>query len=166
LSAHTNFSVSSVNSTSISDDWYLDSGATVHLTSRLDWLENFSPDANQQVGIANGTKLKSTGTGKISIPLSSKKTMNAFDVVHVPDLAINLLAVHKIAQEGKTVLFDEQGCRIVNQQLKVNPKNVIATATAVNGLYCLDRLQSHSFAVMSTNFVNLWHRRLGHLNRP
>src|SRR5688572_5737299 len=167
LSAHTNFYVSSVNSTtSTGDDWYLDSGATVHLTSRLDWFESFTPNDSQQVGIANGTKFKSTGTGNISIPLSSKETMTAFDVVHAPDLAINLLAVHKIAKEGKTVLFDEQGCRIINQQLKFNSKNVIATATAVNGLYCLDRQKSHSFAVMSTSVVNLWHRRLGHLNRP
>ena len=166
VSAQTNFSVSSVQPTSMNDDWYLDSGATVHLTSRLDLLKNFSSDSSQEVGIANGTKLKSTGMGTLSIPLSTKKTMEISDVVHVPDLAINLLAVNRIAQEGKTVLFDKKGCRIVNQQVKVNPKSVIGTATEVNGLYRLNCKQSRMFAALSTNSVNLWHRRLGHLNRP
>ena len=75
VSAQTNFSVSLVQPTSMNDDWYLDSGATVHLTSRLDLLKNFSSDSSQEVGIANGTKLKSTGMGTLSIPLSTKKTM-------------------------------------------------------------------------------------------
>src|ERR1700733_3648096 len=165
-SAQTNLSFSSVQPTLMKDDWYLDSGATVHLTSRLDWLKDFSSDSSQEVGIANGMRLKSTGVGKLSIPLSTKKTMEVSDVVHVPELAINLLAVNKIAQEGKTVLFDKEGCSIVNQKIKVNPRNVVGTATVVNGLYRLNCKQSHTFAALSAPSVNLWHRRLGHLNRP
>lgn len=67
------------------------------------------------------------------------------NVGHVPDLAVNLLAVNIIAEKNsRTVLFDETGCRVVNQQVKVDLKSVIGTASGVNGLY---RLESESFAI-------------------
>lgn len=70
----------------------------VHLTSRFDWFKNFSPDRSQRFGIANGTKLKNTGTWKTSIPWSTIKNIDALNVGHVPDLAVNLLAVNIIAE--------------------------------------------------------------------
>jgi len=87
-SASTNFAALSLNSvtTDISDiskEWFLDSGATSHLTANRDWIKDFRSEPDHEVGIANGTKLVSTGSGVVSIPLTTGHTMDAQDVVHV-----------------------------------------------------------------------------------
>jgi len=160
----TNFAALTVTTSANCTDWFLDSGATSHLTSNRDWLKEFAAESNQEVGIANGTTLPYTGSGMISIPLQTGCTMDAQDVVHVPYLSLNLLSVHKIVSHGRSVIFDKSGCKIVDKQLNVNPKCVLGTATQVNGMYRLNCRQSNSFVAESSGVTNLWHRRLGHLN--
>ena len=161
----TNFAALSLTTPAISTDWFLDSGATAHLTSNRNWLKEFAPESNKEVGIANGTKLFSTGSGVVSILLQTGCTMDAQDVLHVPDLSLNLLSVHKIVRHGRSVIFDKNGCRIVDKELEVNSKCVLGTATQVNGMYRLDCQQPSSFVAETSGVTtNLWHCRLGHLN--
>lgn len=48
-------------------DWYIDSGASVHLTARKDWLLNEqSPDLSEIV-VANKTKIPVTSAGDVQI---------------------------------------------------------------------------------------------------
>jgi len=71
--------------------------------------------------------------------------MDAHDVVHVPDLKLNLLSVHKIVSQGnRCMISDVNGCRLVNKQIQVSPKCVLATGTQINGMYCLNCNQSCS----------------------
>ena len=88
-----------------SEDWYLDTGATSHLCSSKDVMKDFVPNNANCVKIADGTMLQSAGVGKIPILLKTKNTMDAKDVLYVPDLSINLLAVSKIAQFGRIFLL-------------------------------------------------------------
>ena len=122
---------------------------------------------DDEVGVANGTKLASTGSGVVPIPLASGYTMDAHDVVHVPDLKLNLLSVSKIVGRGnRTMIFNVNGCQLVNKQIQVNPKSVLATGTQTNGMYCLNRNQSCSCSaeLEKPAITNLWHRRFGHLS--
>ena len=109
--------------------------------------------------------LQSAGVGKIPIFLKTKNTMDAKDVLYVPDLSINLLAVSKIAQFGRSVIFDQHGCKIVDKVMKVPQKSILGTATWVNGLYVLDVEKTTSYFTNTSQNGNIWHRRLGHLNR-
>ena len=58
------------------------------------------------VKIADGKMLQSAGVGKFPILLNTKKTMDAKDVLYVSDMSINILAVSKIAQFERSVIFD------------------------------------------------------------
>ena len=169
-SASTSFaalSLASVTTSSVANEWFLDSGATSHLTAKREWINDFVSKPDDEVGIANGTKLASTGSGVVSIPLASGYTMDAHDVVHVPDLKLNLLSVSKIVGQGnRTMIFDVNGCQLVNKQIQVNPRSVLATGTQTNGMYCLNRNQSClcSAELEKPATTNLWHRRFGHLS--
>ncbi|KFD63371.1 hypothetical protein M514_24458 [Trichuris suis] len=146
-----------------SDDWFLDSGATTHLSRRNDWLEKYNRDKSNTVGIANGSQIRSTGCGTVKIPLATKKTMVAKDVHHAPELAVNLLSVSRIASHGKSLIFDINGCRIVDIPIRVPQSHVLGTASQHQGLYRLDR--PVQFGLLAGQPHDLWHRRLGHLSR-
>ena len=88
-----------------SEDWYLDIGETSHLCSGKDVMKDFVPNNANCVKIADGTMLQSAGVGKIPILLKTNNTIYAKDVLYVPDLPINLLAVSKIAQFGRSVIL-------------------------------------------------------------
>ena len=74
-----------------SEDWYLDAGATSHLCSSKDVMKDFVLNNANCVKIADGTMLQSADVGKIPILLKTKNTMDAKDVLYVPDLSINLI---------------------------------------------------------------------------
>ena len=146
-----------------SEDWYLDTGATSHFCSSKDIMNDFVPNNANCVKIADGTMLQSASVGKIPILLKTKNTMNAKDVLYVPDLSINLLAVSKFAQFGRSVIFDQHGCKIVDRVMKVPQKSILGTE--VNGLYVLDVEKTTSYFKNTSSNGNIWHRILGHLNR-
>ena len=81
-----------------SEDWYLDTGATFHFCLSKDVMNGFVPN--------------NANCGKITILLKTKNTLDAKDVLYVSDLSINLLAVSKIAQFSRCVIFDQHGCKI------------------------------------------------------
>lgn len=50
--------------------WYVDSGASQHMTPRRDWFVNLKPKDSVSVTVANGERINCEGFGDISIPLS------------------------------------------------------------------------------------------------
>jgi hypothetical protein len=62
--------------TASSDDRFLDSGATTHLTSCGDLIRNYCADTKSDVSVANGNLLHSAGKGTVEIPLSTNLVMD------------------------------------------------------------------------------------------
>lgn len=98
------------------------------------------------------------GESLVTIPESSVTISN---ISYAPDLAVNLLSVSEICSEGNTVEFSSQGCKIFN------PKGqLLVTGRVENGLY---KLNAKTTAVANAvakggSSIELWHRRLAHLN--
>lgn len=96
----THFAATSFAGTASSDDRFLDSGGTTHLTSCGDLIRNYCADTKSDVSVANGNLLHSAGKGTVEIPLSTNLVMDAKNVLHVPDLSLNLLSIASIAKYG------------------------------------------------------------------
>lgn len=173
-----------------SNVWYVDSGATCHMTNNKNILQNYVVDTPRLVTVANNQRLQSEGHGDVELLLKGHKTTTKIhEVVYVPGLSTNLISVGKMTAKGLEVHFDTQKCYINYG------KNVIASATMINGVYQMDiaRQQArkeNELAVVcqsadsrdplkstegqQAEAVNLcavkptqtlWHRRLCHLNR-
>lgn len=172
-----------------SNAWHVDSGATCHMTNNKSLLKNYVMDSPRLVTVANKQKMRSVGHGDVELFLKgNKQTTTLSEVIFVPDLSTNLLSVSKITAKGLRVHFDTHNCSIYCGD------KVIANATKVNGVYQLDtesqqtseaiqlavKVEGESLAAMSTTegqraeaanlsgagpSQELWHRRLGHLNR-
>lgn len=98
--------------------------------------------------------MKVKSIGDTALDLHEDVTLN--NVLHVPDLGVNLLSVSKIVEKGNTVFFNSNGCTIKNTEGKV-----VAQVKADKGVY---KLSEKSENCMMAYDSYTWHRRLGHLN--
>ena len=130
--------------------WYIDSGATNHMTGQREWMETFS-SRNIKVTIASGDVLNCTGIGNVR--LSNDVVLT--DVLYVPKLSVNLISVSELVRKGSEVRFDVNSCTISNLC------NRVLTAKDVGGVYKLDICNLR--ANLSVSKVT-WHQRLGHLS--
>jgi len=77
-------------------DWNADTGATSHMTPHRHWLRNYSPKC-VPIKLADNTVVYSAGVGSVVfLPTLEGKRGRAvefFNVLHVPQLRNNLLAV-------------------------------------------------------------------------
>ncbi|KAJ0172070.1 hypothetical protein K1T71_012043 [Dendrolimus kikuchii] len=114
-----------------SNTWYVDSGATSHMTNNKDLYISFLPIEPVPVNVANGDKLSAIGVGKVKVNLKTgEKTIS--HVFYVPSLVGSLLSVSALTKKGFNVKFNKKGCIILSG------RTVIATATHVNNVYQLD----------------------------
>jgi len=80
--------------TKINEEWYIDSGASNHMTGNKNWLTNYREAAGQEVTVADDRKLYSAGIGDVIINLKNQTEPRTIaDVTYVPNLSTNLLSV-------------------------------------------------------------------------
>ncbi|HVX00073.1 MAG TPA: hypothetical protein VHA52_06550 [Candidatus Babeliaceae bacterium] len=153
------------------NDWFLDSGASVHLSGNRDWFQDFKAIPGVSIHIGDGRVLNATGYGNIpvKVPLGSKVIRGMIHrVLYVADAAVNLLSVSKMTDSGLVVTFSGEVATICDKSGKT-----LALAVKEAG----SRLYRLSFQVASGNVAGgyltysnassvakLWHERLGHLN--
>ena len=100
-----------------SNDSFVDSGATDHMSCDKDsFTVHHSLDRPKPIYLDYSSVVNANGMGMIRIG----DKVNLFNVLHVPDLDINLLSVDMVLQQDYDVLFSGDGCTI-----KQGNKNII-----------------------------------------
>ncbi|UYV72786.1 hypothetical protein LAZ67_10000706 [Cordylochernes scorpioides] len=87
--------------------WFLDSGATEHMTSNRLKLTN-TKSISTSVEMANNEKIKVSEMGDVTIKLGYEygcETLFLENVLYVPELDGNILSVGRIEEKGNKVLF-------------------------------------------------------------
>ncbi|KAJ8886904.1 hypothetical protein PR048_013116 [Dryococelus australis] len=152
----------------------LDSGATNHIVVRS--LEEYMSEIRMLPHIiviksTNGGEMIATRAGKFMGDYGSGTI--SFEAFIVPGLKNNMLSVSEIIQKSCTVVFSKEKVTIMGRGgkhyiecekghlnlflLKLNPM-------AENTKYTIGCQEFGE--IISTSETSLWHRRLGHLNRP
>lgn len=143
-------------------DWYIDSGATSHMSNRKDWYATMSSHVTP-ITVANKEQLLSHGKGTVNIHISDSVNKIS-DVLYIPGLATNLLSVSNLVKKGFDVLFTSKGASIIQSGGCQVTGSVIATGSNHKGIYRLDLSSSQALYSSTKESAMLWHRRLGHLN--
>jgi hypothetical protein len=149
-----------------SNNWYIDSGASAHYTMRDDWMISNHKSNAREITVANNSKLKVISSGIVNVNVNNSGSSNIIPInnVHfVPNLAANLLSVSQLVKKNFSVIFDKNGCRIVDAD-----GDVCATAKMINDVYKLDLCKTNNNQCFLTKAINentLWHQRLGHMNQ-
>ncbi|KAG5866933.1 hypothetical protein JTB14_019780 [Gonioctena quinquepunctata] len=96
------------------DDWYVDFGASGHLTVNSDWLTNVSENLElQDIITANNQRLSVSCVGDINIVTVVNRNSHDITITNamcVPGLTTNLLSVGKLIDNGNKVNFEENCC--------------------------------------------------------
>ena len=128
--------------------------------------------------IADGNTVQIIGRGTVEmewlLPDGSTNNMFLEDVLHVPGLTCGLFSISQATRKGLDVVFSRDSCKIISK------KKVIGSAPKVNNTYLLSASQptakitiliQQNIRALSTSLifnkeaVELWHRRIGHLNK-
>ncbi|PKU59088.1 Retrovirus-related Pol polyprotein from transposon TNT 1-94 [Dendrobium catenatum] len=149
-------------------EWFLDSGASSHLTSDPTNVLHPQPyHGSTQVTLGNGNTIPihTTGKGILPTPAGSLKLSH---LNLVPNLAFNLLSVHKLTSDNNCdITFSSSGYTIKDRKTQCP----LLTGPCINGLYPLQlkgspQDKNKQLALLSIQHVpDLWHRRLGHPSR-
>lgn len=94
------------SSISNEQEWYIDSGASNHMTAHTSLMRDKVSSCVGDIIVANNTKMKVDGVRKISLSIK-KSQIEINDVLHVPQLAVNLLSVSKIAEATQLFLKEK-----------------------------------------------------------
>lgn len=159
-----NFSaVFSATSAIYNANWYVDSGASMHMTKHRDWLyDEISPPV-QSINVADNKTLIVKGCGKVNIHIKEKdgteRKIQVRNVLYIPDLATNLLSVSQMTKNGCEVKFYNNDCKIYK-----NNKEILS-AKSHNNMYIINTEQNCALMSISNEQKPfLWHQRMGHLN--
>ena len=147
--------------------WYIDSGASRHMTGVRDCFTEFSSSAvEMSVILGDDSVVRAVGTGTVGFERESQAPLLITDVLHVPGLKKNLISVSSIEDKGFDVLFTDG-------QVLMYPKGSSVTSAKVIGvregrlyrfLFQPCRALSHTVATSDSDLCELWHRRMAHLH--
>lgn len=149
--------VANITSKYVNDDeWVVDSGATDHITHRIDILENRTKNNYERpVIIPNGDTVPVEGRGDYTLPGGDKIEA----VLYIPKFKCNLLSVSRLSKDLQcAVTFFPDFC--VMQGLR--SKSLIGAGECRKGLYRMSIFGKRK--AMATT-VDTWHKRLGHASK-
>ena len=136
------------------NEWYFDSGATSHMArSGADF--EAKAEVSLHVGTANNSSMLAKAEGTVNLDCI-EGSVDVRNVLEVPDIATNLLSIGRICENGFTVVFTKDDCKVLTED-----GQTFASGTADGGLYRLNRKSPSAFVCSD---VDMWHKRLGYLN--
>lgn len=146
------------------DLWYVDSGASMHMTNNCQSMYDVTSPPIPSITVASKTPLPVKSMGKVNLLMQGDEgsKIQVRQVLYIPKLAANLLSVSAMVKNGCKVIFRDKGCDIYDYNNKL-----LCSATLVNNLYQLDTHREVYCNLTCSNNLNdvvLWHRRMGHLN--
>jgi len=142
-----------------SNDWYLDTGASAHMTSNAGNLTHSHPlQLPNFITVSNGAQLPVSHTGSTPIPTSSHP-LYLRNVLISPSLIKNLISMKQLTRDNNvSIEFDPSGFSIKD----LRTQTVKLRCDSSGNLYPL-RLRPHqTFTAATPSSVELWHSRLGH----
>jgi hypothetical protein len=133
------------NTISGSGTWFVDSGATCHMTGARDLFKSFTEsDSHMYVKLGMGTKHAVQGSRTVSFRMESGDVLRVTNVLWVPELRRSVLSVSAIGKKGFDVVFQDG-------QALIKPRGSSSDTTVVLGVResNLYRLKGQPMRVMA-----------------
>nr|XP_046472588.1 uncharacterized protein LOC124214366 [Neodiprion pinetum] len=97
------------------EGWYLDSGATEHMSNQKDWFVGYETLQEPiPIKIGNGERIYAVGKGNINVLAYDNnvwKAKHLAEVLHVPKLKYNLFSTGAALDKDMQLVADSKGCR-------------------------------------------------------
>jgi hypothetical protein len=114
--------------------WYLDSGATMTCTPNEDELTDVKHITPIPIRGVGGSQIHASKIGTLSLTLRNCSVLKIPEVLVVPDAAIRLILIGRLANLGYSTIFQDSHTALITRK-----KDVLASAScAGRGLYAID----------------------------
>ncbi|KAI0515512.1 hypothetical protein KFK09_008177 [Dendrobium nobile] len=146
----------------IEEMWYLDSGASNHMTGDKEKFIDLNEGVYGKVKLGDGSLVKIQGKGTVLLQCKTGEHKRLSDVYYIPMLCNNIISLGQLTEQGckavmqgeQLFLFDKQGSKLAEVQ-----KNS-------NWLYLLNLKIGRPICLSASLKIDawLWHARFGHIN--
>jgi hypothetical protein len=142
--------------------WYLDSGASNHMTGRRDAFSELDESHGGSVRFGDGSRVQIRGRGTVLFKCKNGEHRALTEVYFIPELRSSIASLGQLDEHGAEVLIRSGVLRIKDQDGRLLAK----VKRARNRLYLLDLKveQPVCLAAACTEKHWLWHSRFGHLS--
>lgn len=156
---------------SFSQEWFLDSGATDHISPHLSDFTSYKAvaDVDNSITISDGSQISVKHIG--TVILNDKITLT--NVLHVPTFQYRLLSVYRLCQNmNSNIIFSPTQCHLQDPLLKKPP---LLLGEINTGLYAVPQQHvstspgvTQFFMLPAANLSvstdsKLWHLHMGHM---
>ncbi|XP_029711560.1 uncharacterized protein LOC115256752 [Aedes albopictus] len=115
-------------------EWIFDSGTSSHMCREKAILKE-AEEVSDSVIVANNMETPVVAKGNVVIKADlsdATEVLDVSEVLCIPELAMNLLSVHKICSRGHQVVFSKDVCEVFDQTGRI-----VAVGDQQGGLYRL-----------------------------
>lgn len=136
--------VSEVNLVSNISEWVVNTGATRHICSNKDMFQDYDKASDGEcVFMGNSSTVSILGKGKVSLKLTSGKTIALHNILHVPDIRRNLISGALLNKAGIKLTFES------DKPVLTKNGDFVGKGFYNGGLFILDILTDNKIATAS-----------------
>ena len=142
--------------------WYLDNGASNHMTGNRDWFCKLDEMVTGKVKFGDDSRIDIRGKGSILFLTKNGEPKTLANVYYIPDLKSNIISLGQATEAGCDV-------RLKDNYLTLHDRdgNLLVKATrSRNRLYKVELKVENTkcLQLAALNDSTKWHARLGHIN--
>ena len=155
------YKTSLINLTYENKDWWLDSGANIHVCFDGEFFKTYHKSSGGSVTLGNDSVAQVLGIGDVELKMTSGETLILKDVRHVLEVRRNLVSGSSLVQQGYKVVLESNKVVITKNNL------FIGKGYVCDGLFKLNvqlEVREVSPNVFNVESCNVWHGRLGHIS--
>uniref|UniRef100_A0A803NPY8 Integrase catalytic domain-containing protein n=1 Tax=Cannabis sativa TaxID=3483 RepID=A0A803NPY8_CANSA len=122
--------------------WFVDTGATNHVTNGLENLDSaVAYPGSEGLAVGDGKKLLISNIGLATLPTSKNTHLNLQSILHVPAMTKNLVSVSQLTNDNLVFLEFHKTCCFVKDK---QTGTVLLKGTLKDGLYVLEECSNPS----------------------
>lgn len=142
--------------------WYLDNGASNHMTGLRSKFRELNEGVTGQVHFGDGSTVEIKGKGSVDFTYKNGEEHLLDEVYYIPMLCNNVISLGQLSESGNKVVINGDYLWVFDKREKL----LMKVKRSPNRLYKIDIETSKPacLALKVEELSWLWHSRLGHVN--
>ena len=143
--------------------WYLDNGASNHMTGRRDYFKTMDETITGKVRFGDDSRIDIKGKGSILFVSQNGDKKILADVYYIPDLKSNIISLGQATESGCEVRMKEEQLTLCDKEGKL----IVQAKRSKNRLYkvIMNIVDLKCLQAAAKPESTIWHARLGHIGK-
>ena len=145
-----------------SNVWYLDNGASSHMTGFKSKFTELNEQISGQVSFGDGSTVRIEGKGYVAFVCKNGEVRMLNDVYYIPTLRNNIISLGQLTEEGNKITIKGDLLWVYDTQDRL----LMKVKRSQNRLYKLiiNTATPKCMLLKQNEVSKLWHMHLGHVN--